>query len=138
MSPNIPWIRKFCVRLRKEPGQVFEAKDKESLRTIYEIDQLERTDIELEVNALYEDLYQWPLMCMVLIIVAFLLEHTLYQKTPANIFVDQLFLYLGAVLLVLMSFLFSEEKKKKKKTLLLTSSKLLPALFLISHQLGTQ
>ena len=65
-------------------AKFFEAKDKESLRTIYdEIDQLEKTDIQLEVNALYEDLYQWPLMCaLVLIIVAFFLEHTLYQRTP--------------------------------------------------------
>ena len=46
-------------------AKFFEAKDKESLRTIYdEIDQLEKTDIQLEVNALYEDLYQWPLMCV--------------------------------------------------------------------------
>ena len=65
-------------------AKFFEAKDKESLRTIYdEIDQLEKTDIQLEVNALYEDLYQWPLMCaLLLIILAFLLEHTLYQRTP--------------------------------------------------------
>ena len=46
-----------------------------------------------------------------------------------NIFADQLFLYLGVILLVLMSFLFFwREKKKKKKILLLTSSKLLSRL----------
>lgn len=65
-------------------AKFFEAKDKKSLRTIYdEIDQLEKTDIELEVNALYEDLYQWPLVCaLVLIVGSFLLEHTLFQRIP--------------------------------------------------------
>ena len=47
---------------QRTDAKFFEAGDKSTLRSIYnEIDQLEKTDIQLEVNALYEDLYQWPL-----------------------------------------------------------------------------
>ena len=66
-------------------AQFFEAGDIETLRSIYdEIDKLEKTDVQLEeVNALYEDLFQWTLaLAFVFIIGAFLLERTFYLRIP--------------------------------------------------------
>ena len=62
----------------------FEAGDKEALRAIYEeIDKLEKTDVKLEVNALYEDLFQWSLaLASLFIIGSFILERTLYMRIP--------------------------------------------------------
>jgi Ca-activated chloride channel family protein len=62
----------------------FEARDKESLSSIYEeINKLEKTDVQLEVNALFEDLYQWPLSIgSLLIFVGFILDRTLFLRIP--------------------------------------------------------
>lgn len=62
----------------------FEAGDKETLSAIYEeIDKLEKTDVQLEVNALYEDLFQWTLaLASFFIIGSFILERTLYMRIP--------------------------------------------------------
>ena len=65
-------------------AQFFEAGDKDTLRAIYdEIDKLEKTDVQLEVNALYEDLFQWTLaFAFLFIIVAFFLERTIFLRIP--------------------------------------------------------
>ena len=42
-------------------GTFFQAKDEKSLRSIYgEIDRLEKTEVEMKINALFEDLYPGP------------------------------------------------------------------------------
>jgi Ca-activated chloride channel family protein len=65
-------------------AQFFEAKDKTSLQMIYnEIDRLEKTDVEMQVNALFEDLYQWPLTAALLLLFCeFILSRTRYLKIP--------------------------------------------------------
>ena len=69
---------------QRTEAKFFEAGDKSTLRSIYdEIDQLEKTDIQLEVNALYEDLYQWPLASgFMLLVVGFLLERSIFLRIP--------------------------------------------------------
>ncbi|MAH25533.1 MAG: hypothetical protein CMI19_01020 [Opitutae bacterium] len=69
---------------QRTDAKFFEAGDKSTLRSIYdEIDQLEKTDIQLEVNALYEDLYQWPLASgFILLIIGFLLERSIFLRIP--------------------------------------------------------
>ena len=69
---------------QRTEAKFFEAGDKSTLRSIYdEIDQLEKTDIQLEVNALYEDLYQWPLASgFILLLVGFLLERSIFLRIP--------------------------------------------------------
>ena len=69
---------------QRTDAKFFEAGDKSTLRSIYdEIDQLEKTDIQLEVNALYEDLYQWPLASgFMLLVVGFLLERSIFLRIP--------------------------------------------------------
>ena len=43
-------------------AQFFEAKNKDGLALIYdEIDRLEKSEIELSVNAIFEELFPWPL-----------------------------------------------------------------------------
>lgn len=69
---------------QRTDAKFFEAGDKSTLRSIYdEIDQLEKTDIQLEVNALYEDLYQWPLASgFILLAVGFWLERSIFLRIP--------------------------------------------------------
>ena len=69
---------------QRTDAKFFEAGDKSTLRSIYdEIDQLEKTDIQLEVNALYEDLYQWPLASgFIFLVVGFLLERSIFLRIP--------------------------------------------------------
>ena len=45
----------------------FEAEDKATLQSIYEeIDRLEKSEVEMGVNALFEDLYIWPIAAALL------------------------------------------------------------------------
>lgn len=69
---------------QRTDAKFFEAGDKSTLRSIYdEIDQLEKTDIQLEVNALYKDLYQWPLVSgFILLVMGFLLERSIFLRIP--------------------------------------------------------
>jgi len=69
---------------QRTDAKYFEAGDKSTLRSIYdEIDQLEKTDIQLEVNALFEDLYQWPLASgFILLVVGFLMERSIFLRIP--------------------------------------------------------
>ena len=65
-------------------AQFFEAGDETALRTIYdEIDQLEKTEIEYDVNALYEELFHWPLIAgLGLLLVEIALSRTLLLRIP--------------------------------------------------------
>ena len=65
-------------------AQFFEAGDEATLRTIYdEIDQLEKTEIEYDVNALYEELFHWPLIAgLGLLLVEIALSRTLLLRIP--------------------------------------------------------
>ncbi|OUU25514.1 MAG: hypothetical protein CBC04_06490 [Verrucomicrobia bacterium TMED44] len=65
-------------------AKFFEAKDKKRLSSIYnEIDKLEKSEIQLEVNALFEDLYQWTLsLGAIFITLGFLLHRTLFLQIP--------------------------------------------------------
>tara|TARA_X000000950_G_C13897544_1_gene653520 strand:- start:1773 stop:2834 length:1062 start_codon:yes stop_codon:yes gene_type:complete len=68
----------------KTQALFFEAKDKQSLSSIYsEIDRLEKTDVQLNVNALFEDLYQWPLgLAAFLLIIEIFLTRTIFLRIP--------------------------------------------------------
>ena len=82
---NYPVDKKILKEIaQRTNAKFFEAGDKETLYSIYdEIDKLEKTDVQLEVNALYEDLYQWPLAsAFIFIIGAFLLERTIFLRIP--------------------------------------------------------
>jgi Ca-activated chloride channel family protein len=65
-------------------GKFFRARDEASLRSIYEeIDRLEKSDVEMQINALFEDIYIWPLgFASVLLILEFLLSRTFFLRIP--------------------------------------------------------
>ena len=62
----------------------FEAKDKKALSSIYEeIDRLEKTEIELKVNALYENLFQWTLgIAVFTLVLEIVLSRSVLMKIP--------------------------------------------------------
>ncbi len=68
----------------KTDGRFFEAKDKETLRSIYdEIDRLEKTDVELKVNSLFEELFHWPLaLGLLTFFMEVFLARTIFLKIP--------------------------------------------------------
>lgn len=65
-------------------AKFFEAGDEATLRDIYdEIDQLEKTEVAYEVNALYEELFHWPLAAGVfLLLIEIVLSKTLLLRIP--------------------------------------------------------
>ena len=65
-------------------AKFFEAGDEATLREIYnEIDQLEKTEIEFDVNALYEELFHWPLIAgLGIFLVEIILSRTLFLRIP--------------------------------------------------------
>lgn len=65
-------------------AKFFEAKDKSALESIYEeINRLEKSDVEMGVNALFEDLYPWPLgLAILTLCLEFILSRTVYLKIP--------------------------------------------------------
>lgn len=67
-------------------GQYFRARDTEGLRTIYkDIDQLEKTEIESEIYAEYEELYHWPLCAgLALLVFELLLGLTWLRVNPES------------------------------------------------------
>lgn len=69
---------------RKTEALFFEAKDKASLASIYdEIDQLEKTEVELNVNTFFEDLYFFPLgFAGLLLLLEFFLNRTIFLRIP--------------------------------------------------------
>ena len=68
----------------KTQALFFEAKNKSSLSSIYsEIDRLEKTEVELNVNALFLDLYQWPLgLAAIFLLIEILLSRTVLLRIP--------------------------------------------------------
>ena len=62
----------------------FEAENKTTLESIYkEIDLLEKSEVEMKVNSLFEDLYFWPLGTSILFLfIEFILSRTRYLRIP--------------------------------------------------------
>ena len=69
---------------RKTEALFFEAKDKKSLASIYnEIDQLEKTEVQLNINTFFEDLYFFPLgFAGLLLVLEFFLNRTIFLRIP--------------------------------------------------------
>lgn len=65
-------------------AKFFEAKNKSELEAIYqEIDKLEKSEVELKVNKIYQELFQWPLALGILfLILEFLLSKTIFLRIP--------------------------------------------------------
>ena len=65
-------------------AKFYEAENKDKLISIYdEIDQLEKTDVKLSVNTLYDELYQWPLgLSILLLLLEFVLAKTVLLRIP--------------------------------------------------------
>ena len=65
-------------------ARFYEAKNKSELASIYnEIDQLEKTEVELNVNVIFEELFQWPLaLSLILIFLEFILAKTIFLRIP--------------------------------------------------------
>ena len=65
-------------------AKFYEAKDKSTLKSIYaEINRLEKSEVKMEVNALFEDLYPWPLgLAILTLCLEFLLSRTVYLRIP--------------------------------------------------------
>jgi Ca-activated chloride channel family protein len=68
----------------KTNARFYEAKNKSELSSIYdEIDQLEKTEVELNINALYEELFQWPLTLSIFcLLLEILLKRTIFLRIP--------------------------------------------------------
>ncbi|MDA8989231.1 VWA domain-containing protein [Opitutales bacterium] len=62
----------------------FEAENKTTLESIYkEIDLLEKSEVKVKVNSLFEDLYFWPLGTSILFLfIEFILSRTRYLRIP--------------------------------------------------------
>ena len=65
-------------------AQFFEAGNEADLRKIYdEIDRLEKTEIEYDLNALYDELFHWPLSAgLILLLFEIALSRTLFLSIP--------------------------------------------------------
>ena len=65
-------------------AKFFQAKNKSSLISIYdEIDRLEKSSVQMEVNAFFEDLYIWPLGAAIFFLcLEFILSRTKYLRIP--------------------------------------------------------
>jgi Ca-activated chloride channel family protein len=65
-------------------ARFYEAKNKKELSSIYsQIDKLEKTEIELNINTLFEELFQWPLAVgLFLLCLEFALAKTIFLRIP--------------------------------------------------------
>lgn len=65
-------------------GKAYRATDTKLLESIYaEIDQLEKTEIKLNITTLYRDVFHWPLAgALGLLGLELLLAHTRYRRIP--------------------------------------------------------
>ena len=82
---DYPVDKEILKEISKVTGaQSFEAKDKATLELIYdEIDRLEKSEVEMSVNALFDDLYVWPLGASIfLLCLEFILARTCYLRIP--------------------------------------------------------
>ena len=82
---NYPVDKDILSKIAVTTGsQFFEAKDKTALQSIYDkIDRLEKTEVEMGVNAFFEELYIWPLGAAIfLLCLEFILHRTRYLRIP--------------------------------------------------------
>ena len=82
---NYPVDKEILRKIAKTTkAKFFEAGDEATLRGIYdEIDHLEKTEVAYEVNALYEELFHWPLAAGVfLLLVEITMARTLLLRIP--------------------------------------------------------
>ena len=82
---NFPVDKDILQRISKSTdARFFEAQDKEGLALIYdEIDRLEKSEIELSVNAIFEELFPWPLAFgLALLLLEIILSRTVFLKIP--------------------------------------------------------
>ena len=65
-------------------AQFYEATNKKELASIYdEIDRLEKTEVELNINVLFEELFQWPLgLGLILLFLEIILTRTIFLRIP--------------------------------------------------------
>ncbi len=65
-------------------AKYYRAKDTEELEKIYEeIDELEKTDVELKYNAMYSEIFHWFLLAgFTALLLEQLLGNTIYRKLP--------------------------------------------------------
>lgn len=68
----------------KTNGEFYEAKNKERLTLIYdEIDRLEKSEVELQISAIFQDLFQWPLgLGSIVLLLQVFLSRTIFLKIP--------------------------------------------------------
>lgn len=82
---DFPVDKEILQRISKSTdAQFFEAQDKKALSLIYdEIDRLEKSEVELSVNAIYEELFPWALaLGLVFLILEIVLSRTIFLKVP--------------------------------------------------------
>ena len=65
-------------------GRFYEGKNKSELLSIYDqIDKLEKTEVELSINAHFEELFLWPVaLGLILLVFEFLLAKTFFLRIP--------------------------------------------------------
>lgn len=65
-------------------ARFYEATNKKELLSIYdEIDRLEKTEVELNINVLFEELFQWPLgLGLILLFLEIILTRTIFLRIP--------------------------------------------------------
>ncbi|MBT3637390.1 MAG: VWA domain-containing protein, partial [Opitutae bacterium] len=82
---NFPVDKEILQKIAKSTdARFFEAQDKEGLASIYdEIDLLEKSDVELSVNAIFEELFAWPLaLALAFLLLEIILSRTLFLRIP--------------------------------------------------------
>ncbi len=82
---DFPVDKDILQRISKSTdAQFFEAKNKDGLALIYdEIDRLEKSEVELSVNALFEELFPWALaLGLVFLLLEIVLSRTILLKVP--------------------------------------------------------
>ena len=69
---------------RETGGKYYRAASAEALQQVYnEIDQLEKTEVEITVYKRYQELYYWPLLAgSLLLLFVFLLRSTILRALP--------------------------------------------------------
>ena len=82
---NYPVDKEILQKIAKATdAKFFEAQNQEGLASIYdEIDQLEKSEVELSVNAIFEELFAWPLgLALALLLLEIILARTLFLRIP--------------------------------------------------------
>jgi len=82
---DFPVDKDILQRISKSTdAQFFEAKNKDGLALIYdEIDRLEKSEVELSVNAIFEELFPWALAIgLAFLLLEIVLSRTIFLKVP--------------------------------------------------------